>query len=107
MVWDILLSLHSLTNVFQFSDTHFTRMHNVTQLNHLKLTVEDDCTPVSLQPPDTNVTEPLGDAEKQEAAIMMALETNLQQLHGAIMTMWSKIFQECFQHILVQLETQY
>ncbi len=52
------------------------------------------------QSPDLNPIEHLWDVVKQEIHIMDVQPTNLQQLCDAIMTIWTKISDECFQHLV-------
>ncbi len=40
----------------------------------------------------------LWDMVEQEIHIMDVQPTDLQQLHDAIMSIWTKISEECFQH---------
>ncbi len=44
--------------------------------------------------------EHLWDVEEREIHIMDVQTTNLQQLCDAIMTIWTKISEECFQHLV-------
>ncbi len=52
------------------------------------------------QSPDLNPIEHLWDVEEREIHIMDVQPTNLQQLCDAIMTIWTKISEECFQHLV-------
>ncbi len=52
------------------------------------------------QSPDLNPIEHLWDVEEREIHIMDVQPTNLQQLRDAIMSIWTKISEECFQHLL-------
>ncbi len=52
------------------------------------------------QPPDLNPIEHLWDVVEREIRIMDVQPTNLQQLHDAIMSIWTKISEECFQHLV-------
>ncbi len=52
------------------------------------------------QSPDLNPIEHLWDVEEREIHIMDVQTTNLQQLCDAIMTIWTKISEECFQHLV-------
>ncbi len=40
------------------------------------------------------------DVVEREICIMDVEPTNLQQLHDAIMSVWTKIYEECFQHLV-------
>ncbi len=53
-----------------------------------------------LQSPDLNPIEHLWDVVKWEIHIIDVQPTNLQQLHEAIMSIWTKISEECFQHLV-------
>ncbi len=44
--------------------------------------------------------EHLWDVVEREILIMDVQTTNLQQLCDAIMTIWTKISEECFQHLV-------
>ncbi len=44
--------------------------------------------------------EHLCDVVEREIHIMDVQPTNLQQLRDAIMSMWTKISEECFQHLV-------
>ncbi len=50
--------------------------------------------------PDLNPIEHLWDVVEQEICIMDVEPTNLQELHDAIMSIWTKISEECFQTLL-------
>ncbi len=52
------------------------------------------------QSPDLNPIEHLWDVVEREIHIMDVQPTNLQQLCDAIMTIWTKISEECFQHLV-------
>ncbi len=51
------------------------------------------------QSPDLNPMEHLWDVVEREILIMDVQLTNLQQMCDAIMTIWTKISEECFQHL--------
>ncbi len=51
------------------------------------------------QSPDLNPIEHIWDVEEREIHIMVVQPTNLQQLCDAIMSIWTKISEECFQHL--------
>ncbi len=51
------------------------------------------------QSPDLNLIEHLWDVVEREIYIMDVQPTNLQQLRDAIMSIWTKISEECFQHL--------
>ncbi len=52
------------------------------------------------QSPNLNSIEHLWDVVEQEILIMNVQPTNLQQLRDAIMSIWTKISEECFQHLV-------
>ncbi len=52
------------------------------------------------QSPDLNPIEHLWDVVEREIRIMDVQPTNLQQLRDAIMSLWTKISEECFQHLV-------
>ncbi len=72
--------------------------------NHLRLVLEHDNEFTLLkwppQSPDLNPTEHLWDVVEREILIMDVQTTNLQQLCDAIMTIWTKISEYCFQHLV-------
>ncbi len=52
------------------------------------------------QSPDLNPIEHLWDVVEWEIRIMDVQPTNLQQLRDAIMSIWTKISEECFQNLV-------
>ncbi len=52
------------------------------------------------QSPDLNPIEHSWDVVEREICIMDVQLTNLQQLRDAIMSIWKKISEECFQHLV-------
>ncbi len=52
------------------------------------------------QSPDLNPIEHLWDVVEREIRIMDVQPTNLQQLWDTIMSIWIKISEECFQHLV-------
>ncbi len=52
------------------------------------------------QSPDLNPIEHLWDGVEREIRIMGVQPTNLQQLRDAIMSIWTKISEECLQHLV-------
>ncbi len=76
-------------------------MHHVTKLKSpqtgfLKMTLPK----WPPQSPDLNPIDHLWDVVEQEICIMDVQPTNLQQLRDAIMSKWTKIFEECFQNLV-------
>ncbi len=53
-----------------------------------------------LQSPDINPIKHLWDVVEREIRIMDVKPTNLQQLRDAIISIWTKISEECFQHLI-------
>ncbi len=51
------------------------------------------------QSPDLNPIEHLWDVVEREICIMDVQPTYLQQLRNAIMSIWTKISEQCFQHL--------
>ncbi len=52
------------------------------------------------QSPDLNPIEHIWDVVEREIRIIDVQPTNLQQLRDAIMSIWTKISEECFQHLV-------
>ncbi len=52
------------------------------------------------QSPDLHPIEHLWDVVERDIHIMDVQPTNLQQLRDAIMSIWTKISEECFQHLV-------
>ncbi len=52
------------------------------------------------QSPDLNPIQHLWDVVEREIPIMDVHPTNLQQLRDAIMSIWTKISEECFKHLV-------
>ncbi len=52
------------------------------------------------QSSDLNPIECVWNVVEQEIHIMDVQSTNLQQLHDAVMSIWTKISKECFQHLV-------
>ncbi len=78
-------------------------MHHVTKLKSsqtgfLKMTMSSLYSN-GLQSPDLNTIEHLRDVVEREIRIMDVQPTILQQLRDAIMSMWTKISEEYFQHL--------
>ncbi len=56
------------------------------------------------QSPDLNPIEHLWDVVEREILIMDVQTTNLQQLRDAIMSIWTNISEECFQHLVESMK---
>ncbi len=79
-------------------------MHHVTKLKSSQTFFEHDNEFTLLkwppQSPDLNSIEHLWDVVEREIRIMDLQPTNLQQMRDVIMSIWTKISEECFQHIV-------
>ncbi len=64
------------------------------------LTLSSECIKWPPQSPDLNPIEHLWDVEEREIHIMDVQLTNLQHLRYAIMSVWTKISEECFQNLV-------
>ncbi len=79
-------------------------MHHVTKLKSfqtgfLNMTMSSLYSN-GLQSPDLNPVEHLWDVVEREIHIMDVQPINLQKLRDAIMSIWIKISEECFQHLV-------
>ena len=52
------------------------------------------------QSPDFNPVEHLWDVVERESRILDVRSTNLQQLFDSVMSIWTNISEECFQHLV-------
>ncbi len=80
-------------------------MHHVTKLKSsqtgfLNMTMSSLYSNGLHESPDLNPTENLWDVVEREIHIMDVQPTNLQQLRDAIMSIWTKISEECFQNLV-------
>ena len=80
-------------------------MHHVTKLKSSQtgfLEHDNEFTLLKWPPqsPDLNPIEQLWDVVEREICIMDVQLTNLQTLRGAVMSIWTKISEECFQHLV-------
>ncbi len=79
-------------------------VHHVTKLKSSDWFLEHDNEFTLLkwppQSPDLNPIEHLWDVVGGKICIMDVQPTNLLQLHDAIMSIWTKISEECFQHLV-------
>ncbi len=80
-------------------------MHHVTKLKSSQtgfLEHDNEFTLLKWPPqsPDLNPIEHLWDVVEREIRILDVQPTNLQQLRDAIISIWTKIFEECFQHLV-------
>ncbi len=91
-----------MTTVYPSSDGY--RMHHVTKLKSsqtgfLNMTMSSLYSN-GLQSPDINPIEHLWDVVEREIRIMDVQPTNLHQLCDAIRSIWTKISEECFLHLV-------
>ncbi len=95
-----------MTTVNSSSDATSSRiMYHVTKLKSsqtgfLNMTMSSLYSNGPPQSPDLNPIEQLWDVVKREILIMDVQPTDLQQLCDAIMSIWTKISEEYFQHLV-------
>ncbi len=95
-----------MTTVYPSSDGYFQQdnalYHKAQSISDWFLEHDNEFTLLKWPPQsaDLNPIEHLWDVVKQEIHIMDVQPTNLQQLCDAIMTIWTKIYEECFQHLV-------
>ncbi len=80
-------------------------MHHVTKLKSSQtgfLNMEFTLLKWPPQSPDLNPIEHLWDVVEWEILIMNEQPTNLQQLRDDIMSIWTNISEECFQHLAMK-----
>ncbi len=94
-----------MTTVFPSSDGYFQQdnapCHKVKIISNWFLEHDDEFTLIKCPPqaPDLNPIQHIWDVVQQEIHIMDVQPTYLQQLHDAIMSIWTKISEECLQHL--------
>ncbi len=92
-----------MTTVYPSSDGYFQQdnapCHKAQIISDWFLEHDNEFTLLKgpLQSPDFNPIKHLWDVVEWELHIMDVQPTNLQQLHDAIMSIWTKISEECFQ----------
>ncbi len=95
-----------MTTVYPSSDGYFQQdnapCHQAQIISDWFLEHDNEFTLLKWPPqsPDLNPIEHLLDVVKREIRIMDVQPTNLQQLCDAIMSIWTKISEECFQHLV-------
>ncbi len=95
-----------MTTVYTSSDVYFQQdnapCHKAQIISDWFLEHDNDFTLLKWPPqsPDLNPIEHLWDVVEREIRIMDVQPTNLQKLHDAIMSIWTKISEECFQHLV-------
>ncbi len=95
-----------MTTVYPSSDGCYQQdnapCHKVQIISDCFLEHDNELTLLKWHPqsPDLNPIEHFWDVVEREIHIMDVQPTNLQQLRDAIMSIWTKISEECFQHIV-------
>ncbi len=94
-----------MTTVYPSSDATSSRIlhrHKAQIISDWFLEHDDEFTLLKWPPqsPDLNPIEHLWDVVEREIHIMDVQPTNLQQLCDAIVSIWNKISEECFQHLV-------
>ncbi len=95
-----------MTTVYTSSDGYFQQdnapCHKAQIISDWFLEHDNEFTLLKWPPqsPDLNPIEHLWDVVEREIHIMDVQPTNLQQLCDAIMSIWTKISEECFQHLV-------
>ncbi len=95
-----------VTTVYPSSDGYFQQdnapCHKAQIISDWFLEHDNEFTLLKWPPlsPDLNPIEHLWDVVEREILIMDVQPTNLQQLRDAIMSIWTKISEECFQHLV-------
>ncbi len=96
----------SLLSVYPSSDDYFQQdnapCHKAQIISDWFLEHDNEFTLLKWPPqsPDLNPIEHLWDVEEREIHIMDVQPTNLQQLRDALMSIWTKISDECFQQLV-------
>ncbi len=95
-----------MTTVYPFSDGYFQQdnapCHKSEIISGWFLEHDNEFTLLKWPPqsPDLNPIGLLWDVVEREIRIINVQPTNLQQLRDAIMSIWTKISEECFQHLV-------
>ncbi|MDF4981198.1 transposase, partial [Vibrio parahaemolyticus] len=98
-----------MTTVYPSSDGYFQQdnapCHKAHIISNCFLEHDNEFTVLQWPPqsPDLSPVEHLWDVVQREIHIMDVQPTNLQQLPDAIMSIWTKISEECFQHLVESL----
>ncbi len=95
-----------MATVYPSSDGYFqqdnTLCHKAQIISNWFLERDSEFTVLQWPPqsPDLNAIEHFWDVVKLEIRIMNVQPTNLQQLRDAVMSIWTRISEECFQHVV-------
>ncbi len=95
-----------MTTVYSSSDDYFQQdnapCHKAQIISDWFLKHDNEFTLLKWSPqsPDLNTIEQLWDVVEREILIIYVQPTNLQQLSDAIISIWTKISEECFQHLV-------
>ncbi len=95
-----------MTTVYKSSDGYFQQdhapSHKAQIISDWFLEHNDEFTLLKWPPqsPDLNPIELIWDVVDREIRIMDVQLTNLQQLRDALMSIWTKTSEECFQHLV-------
>ncbi len=95
-----------MTTVYPSSDSYFQQdnapCHKAQIISDWFLEHDNEFTLLKWPPhsPDLNPIEHHWDVVEREIHIMDVQLTNLQQLRDAILSIWTKISEECFQHLV-------
>ncbi len=95
-----------MTTVYSSSDGYFQQdnapRHKAQIISDCFLEHNNEFTLLKCPPqsPDLNPIEHLWDVVEREIHIMDVQPTNLQQLCDSIMSIWTKISEECFQNLV-------
>ncbi len=95
-----------MTTVYPSSDGYFQQdnapCHKAQIMSDWFLEYDNEFTLLKWPPqsPDLNPIEHLWGVVEREIRIMDVQPTNLQQLRDAIMSIWTKISEECFQNLV-------
>ncbi len=99
-----------MTTVYPSSDGYFQQdnapCHKAQIISDWFLEHDNEFTLLKWPPqsPDLNPIEHLWDVVEREIRIMDVQPTNLQQLRDAIMSIWIKISEVCFQHLVESMQ---
>ncbi len=93
-----------MTTVYPSSDGYFQQdnapCHKAQIISYWFIEHDNEFTLLKWSPssPDLNPIEHFWDVVEWEIRSMAVQSTNLQQLRDAIMSIWTEISEECFQH---------